>query len=199
MPRPDVSEARKHAILEAASAVFARLGLHAARMEDIVAETGLSKGTLYWYFQSKDEIVRALLRRLFTGELKKLQALQVRDGSLSEGLLLFVQQYTQQLIRLSWLMPMTLDFYALATRKQWVRQFLQEYYQDFRKVLIDLIQQGITQGEFQTMQPEEAAIALIALIDGLTIAWLIDPQAIDLDVQGQAAAHLLLEGLKARV
>ena len=198
MPRPDVSEERKHAILEAASAVFARLGLHAARMEDIVAETGLSKGTLYWYFQSKDEIVRALLRRLFTGELKKLQALQVRDGSLSEGLLLFVQQYTQQLIRLSWLMPMTLDFYALATRKQWVRQFLQEYYQDFRKVLIDLIQQGITQGEFQTMQPEEAAIALIALIDGLTIAWLIDPQAIDLDVQGQAAAHLLLEGLKAR-
>ncbi|HET7081061.1 MAG TPA: helix-turn-helix domain-containing protein, partial [Chloroflexia bacterium] len=55
-PRPDVSEERKNQILDAAAAVFSRLGFHEARMDDIVRESGLSKGTLYWYFTSKDAI-----------------------------------------------------------------------------------------------------------------------------------------------
>jgi len=54
-PRPDVSEERKNQILDAAGKVFARLGFQKTRMDDIVEESGLSKGTLYWYFKSKDE------------------------------------------------------------------------------------------------------------------------------------------------
>ena len=51
-PRPDVSEERRNQILEAATTVFARLGFHRARMDDIVQEARLSKGALYWYFKS---------------------------------------------------------------------------------------------------------------------------------------------------
>lgn len=68
MPRPDVSEERRSQILDAAVAVFARLGFHQARMDDIVQEAGLSKGALYWYFKSKDEIVMAILSSLFERE-----------------------------------------------------------------------------------------------------------------------------------
>ena len=60
-PRPDVSDERKNQILQAATNVFSRLGFHKARMDDIVEESGLSKGTLYWYFKSKDDIVSALI------------------------------------------------------------------------------------------------------------------------------------------
>ena len=63
-PRPDVSEARKEQILAAALAVFSRLGLAQARMDDIVAEAGLSKGAIYWYFTGKDEIIAAILESI---------------------------------------------------------------------------------------------------------------------------------------
>lgn len=66
--RSDVSEERRSQILDAAVAVFARLGFHQARMDDIVQEAGLSKGALYWYFKSKDEIVMAILSSLFERE-----------------------------------------------------------------------------------------------------------------------------------
>ena len=46
-PRPDVSEERKQQILEAAIAVFARLGFRAARMDDVAEQAGLSKAALY--------------------------------------------------------------------------------------------------------------------------------------------------------
>ena len=56
-PKPDVSEERKQQILEAASEVFSQKGFDNARMEDIAEQTGLSKGSLYLYFKSKDDLI----------------------------------------------------------------------------------------------------------------------------------------------
>ena len=55
--------ARLDAILAAAETVFARDGYQQARMEDIAATAELAKGTLYYYFKSKDEIFGRLLER----------------------------------------------------------------------------------------------------------------------------------------
>ena len=57
-PRPDVSAERTAQIVEAAIAVFSRLGFHKARMDDIAREAGVSKGTLYWYFESRTPLRR---------------------------------------------------------------------------------------------------------------------------------------------
>ena len=48
-------------LLEAAARVFAERGFERASVDDIAAEAGLSKGTLYWNFKSKDELFRALM------------------------------------------------------------------------------------------------------------------------------------------
>jgi AcrR family transcriptional regulator len=53
--------ARLDAILAAAEKVFARDGYQQARMEDIAETAELAKGTLYYYFKSKDEIFARLL------------------------------------------------------------------------------------------------------------------------------------------
>jgi len=63
---PDAGEVRRNQILDAATAVFARLGFERARMDDIVEASGLSKGALYWYFNSKEEIITAS----YTGYLR---------------------------------------------------------------------------------------------------------------------------------
>jgi len=55
--------ARLDAILAAAETVFARDGYQQTRMEDIAAAAELAKGTLYYYFKSKDEIFGRLLER----------------------------------------------------------------------------------------------------------------------------------------
>ena len=57
--------ARKEQILEAAATVFSQFGLYQARMEDIAAEAGLSKGTIYLYFKDKDPLIQALAEQIF--------------------------------------------------------------------------------------------------------------------------------------
>jgi len=67
-PRPDISEERKTQILSAATKVFTKHAFAEARMDDIVAESGLSKGSLYWYFDSKDAIIISILDQVFEWE-----------------------------------------------------------------------------------------------------------------------------------
>src|SRR5256885_14530326 len=82
--RPDSSEIRRNQILDAATKVFVRQGFQHARMDDIVEESGLSKGTLYWYFKSKEDIINAILHRLFAGDLEHLENLMQAVGTASE-------------------------------------------------------------------------------------------------------------------
>ncbi len=57
-------EARPDEILDAALAVFSEVGFAGARVEDIAARAGLSKGAVYVYFESKELMLKALVRRL---------------------------------------------------------------------------------------------------------------------------------------
>lgn len=54
-------ERRRHQLLAAAKTVFARKGFHAATIADVAREAKLSYGSVYWYFDSKDALIHALL------------------------------------------------------------------------------------------------------------------------------------------
>jgi AcrR family transcriptional regulator len=195
---PDSSEIRRNQILDAATTVFVRQGFQHARMDDIVEESGLSKGTLYWYFKSKEDIINAILRRLFTGELANLESLLEAEGTVSERLVLLTSDRVNGMKRMSSLVPIIFEFYAVAVHQQWVQQFIGEYFQQFRKLLEDLIQQGIDRGEFRPVNATEAAISLASMYEGLTIHWLMDPQTVQWDILSESSIPLLLDGLRVR-
>ena len=52
---------RRDEILSAAKTVFARSGFHSTTMADVAKEAGLSYGTVYWYFDSKEALFHALM------------------------------------------------------------------------------------------------------------------------------------------
>jgi AcrR family transcriptional regulator len=63
-PRPDVSHERRAQIMAAALACFTRHGYANTAVDDIAAQSGLSKGAIYWYFDSKDELFQAAANSL---------------------------------------------------------------------------------------------------------------------------------------
>jgi AcrR family transcriptional regulator len=75
-----VAEFRRSEILDAAAKVFATRGFAATHMEDIAVAARLAKGTLYLYFQSKDAIYQATVRRAVT-KLASLTEQRVRKES----------------------------------------------------------------------------------------------------------------------
>ncbi len=196
--RPDSSEIRRNQILDAATTVFVRQGFQHARMDDIVEESGLSKGTLYWYFKSKEDIINAILRRLFAGALESLESLLEAEGTVSERLVQLTSDRVTGMKRMSSLVPIIFEFYAVAVHQQWVKQFIGEYFKHFRGLLEDLIQQGIDRGEFYPVNAAETAISLASMYEGLTIHWLMEPETVQWDILSENSIPILLNGLKVR-
>ncbi len=196
--RPDISEIRRNQILDAATKVFVRLGFQHARMDDIVEESGLSKGTLYWYFKSKEDIINAILRRLFTGELENLESLLEAEGTASERLIQLTNNRVIGMKRMSGIVPIIFEFYAVAVHQQWVKQFIGEYFKHFRGLLEDLINQGIDRGEFYPVNAAETAISFASMYEGLTIHWLMEPEAVQWDILSENSIPMLLNGLKVK-
>lgn len=59
------AEATREAILQVATEEYARVGLHAARVEEIAARTSTSKHMIYYYFGSKEGLYRAVLEKAY--------------------------------------------------------------------------------------------------------------------------------------
>src|ERR1700730_3909640 len=196
--RPDLSAVRKNQILDAAMTVFARSGFHEARMDDIVQESGLSKGTLYWYFKSKEEIITAISQRLFATDIEQVESLLNAEGTVSERVQQLMRDRVQGLQEMSGVVAILVEFYAVALHQDDVRQFIKSYFQNFHELLIALIQQGIERGEFRPVDALAAATALDAVFEGLIVRWLIDPDAVQWRSLGEAAIRFMLDGLKHR-
>lgn len=78
-------EARPTEIIEAATEVFAQNGFAAARLDEVARRAGVAKGTLYRYFETKEDLFRAVVQHAVSVNLQGLQqGAATLEGSLAE-------------------------------------------------------------------------------------------------------------------
>ncbi|MEA4909691.1 MAG: TetR/AcrR family transcriptional regulator [Chloroflexi bacterium] len=196
-PRPDVSEERRAQILESAIKVFARQGFANARMDDVAAEAGLSKGLLYWYFKSKDEIVIAIAHLLFGGELRKLQSLSCADLPAGQCLSNFIEMFIADMRLMLKVTPIIYELYALAFRNQVVREVMRAHLRSFVAIVEPILQRGIDSGEFTSgISPHQTALAIGASLEGTLLLWAYDPDSMQVEEQLRLGGAFILKGLK---
>lgn len=77
---------RRKQIPESALAVFSQKGFHASTLSDVAAHVGVSQGTIYWYFSSKEELFDAAIIAYLEGFGAEMAAVLENDGTASEKL-----------------------------------------------------------------------------------------------------------------
>jgi len=197
-PRPNVSDERKIQIINAAEDVFTKKGFDEARMDDIAEETGLSKGTLYLYFKSKDDLIIAILDRMFQREFKQLENLNQDGLSATNAIWKLTDLITKDILGLIRLIPIVYEFLALAFRNKYVQLALKKYINRYLDILIPIIQRGIDSGEFRQVNAREVAIAGSAIIEGTLLLWVYDKSIVEPEYHIRSGMRLLLEGVQAR-
>src|SRR3982751_3717437 len=86
-------EQRPHELLDAALVVFAERGYRNTRLDDVAEAAGVTKGAIYHYFDTKEDLLRSVIEHYQTlafGRVKEV--LQIRQLSASERIQLLVQQ-----------------------------------------------------------------------------------------------------------
>lgn len=194
-PRPDVREERKTQILTAATKVFTERGFAEARMDDIVAESGLSKGTLYWYFESKDAIIISILDHIFDYETSQIQERLAGVDSAQMKFEIFIETMIKDIERIKPLMPIFFEFWSLSVRKETINRAIKRYYQSFFDLIEPIIEQGIERGEFLPVDVREAAVAIGAVYEGTILLYVYFSDTIDIEKQFRTNLNLILEGI----
>jgi AcrR family transcriptional regulator len=195
-PRPDVSHKRKNQILDAATIVFADAGFNHARMDDIADQSGLSKGAIYWYFKSKDEIIIAILARMFEREFRDLESILDTTGSATERLEIIIDRTLDDIDHLLGLIPITFEFLALAFREKAVQDTFTKYFKGYLDILVPILESGIKSGEFRSINTIDTAIAMGAIFEGTILLWVYDRESIEISKHIRVGMDLLTEGLR---
>ena len=196
-PRPNVSEERKGQIMNAAEEVFSKKGFSDARMDDIAEETGLSKGTLYLYYKSKDDLIIAILDRIFQREIKAFENLDFSTISATDAILVFTDTTIKDIKIMMRLLPITYEFMGLAFRNKFVQTTFKTYLNHYLNILIPIIQTGIDSGEFRPADAREVAIAMGAIMEGTLLLWVYDNSLVEPEQHIRSGMKLLLDGVKA--
>jgi len=195
-------DARPPEILDAALAVFAQKGFAATRLDDVAAKAGITKGTIYLYFDSKQALFEALARQSVGAQIDQVTAQLAGFSGSTSDLLRFVLTTMGHF-------AMTSDRIVLPRLVLAEAANFPELAAFWRREVIDrgiglmsgIIRRGVERGEFLKVEPQHAARLCVAPIL-IIMLWRTTFAQFDdqpYDYQGLIETHLqtLVKGLEA--
>jgi AcrR family transcriptional regulator len=195
-PRSDVSGERRAQIVEAALSSFLRRGYNNTTMDDIVAESGLSKGTLYWYFDSKDDLFAAALTSVFEHVGEQAMTGLAECETASDMLRTMAQAASNLGESFEGFFSLLVEFWASSPHRDEAARMWAELLEGFKNIIVGIIEEGIESGEFRPVDAEPLVWAILAAYDGLA-AYLMFLPELDLHRSSDVFVETLLNGLQA--
>ena len=185
-------EARRRDSLHAAARVFRRRGIAAAGMREIADEAGLSPGNLYYYFDSKDELLVFCHERTLEHMLAAVDAAKVGARSSAEQLRAILRAHIHALLIEIEGATAHLDLDVLP---QALRAPMNRKRDKYERALRALVAEGVACGEFA---PCDAALVTRAMLGAVnwTARWFRPDGAQSADQVAQAISEYLVKGLR---
>jgi AcrR family transcriptional regulator len=188
--------AKKTDILKAAREVFAQKGLHAATLDEIAEKAEFAKGTLYGYFQSKDDLFACMLEE----EMIKFEQCinQVVNMPLSPALK--VEKLVKNMLMA---FEQNEDFLRLLSKERpgmstaLGGEKMMELFKRLTKLVSSMVKEGVKEGVFATKDPVRSAVALFNLVHGSAMSSLMNHKKINDPEEVKFLTDFFLNGIKS--
>jgi len=195
-------DARPAEIVTAALEVFAERGFSAARLDDVAARAGISKGTLYLYFPSKEELFKAVVREALLPNLERVERLlRAHPGPAAAQLEMMIGQIGALLQGTQIGVIPKLIIAEAGNFPELARFYLEEVVQRGLGLLAGILERGIESGEFRAVDVGHSARTVIAPVL-LAAIWKTTFEAhvgarLDAEAFLGVAVDVVLSGLRA--
>lgn len=185
-------EARKR-IMEVGVQVFAEKGYHQTTMDDVAKELNVSKGTLYLYFNSKEELLKAIterfqdrqreiLRSWFTEGLKG--NLEVRPASELDKREYYKRKYSSRF---------AFELLSESTRYSSLKKNLMESIEKRRQIIAELIDDLKRKGEIKPKTDTRSlSLGLLAFLLGVQALLSLDVNAAEISLASRESMRAIL-------
>ena len=182
-------DARPQELLDAALDLFVERGFVATRSEDVAARAGVSKGTLYLYYPSKEELLKEVIRHHVINPIAEgVQIIRDFDGPTPELLALMLRLWWERIgeTRASGIVKLMTS--EVRNFPEIAQFYVDEVVTPSNQMLASVIQRGIARGEFRGVDVAETTHALVGPLVFLALnkhslgacsaAFLLDPKVV---------------------
>ncbi len=197
MPDPKGSDV-KEAIIRESTRLFLANGFRGTSVKEITEAAGIGRGTLYWYFKSKDEILITIFRK-FENELLDKLSETVRDckGDFSAKYRLF-HKYSTEFARDN--RDLSLAFNTLLNEMSGTHtkaeKVAKAVYEKFRLIVEGMLDEGKRDGSVKReVDSALYAHAVIACHTGMLVQWLVKGESLDARAFVIAVRDFILKGI----
>ena len=186
---------RKDQILDAALTVLVQNGYEGSRMDDVVTESQLSKGAIYWYYKSKKAMYLDLINFWVLRYSVKINHLVENNQPASEQLKslfsYFIDQYESDpdpFIALT-------EFWSMSQKDADFKRKLQKVYSHFLDVLEEIINKGVKNGEFKNVDIRITAMSIMLNVESINWFTIFEPHGVKARQYIETITEFILAGL----
>lgn len=188
------SENKRERILRAAIDVFAQSGYFNAKVSQIARAAGVADGTIYLYFESKEDLLISVFREHTRTYLQSLERDLANVNRAEERMRIAIRHHLEALggdrsLAIVWQVELrhSLKFMTLLSHQE-----VAEYLNILRKI----VEQGQSDGAFRkTLHPQLVAKSVFGILDELVTSWVLSEKEYVLADQATSVADLVLNGL----
>ena len=186
-----------HRIIEAATKVFARKGFYKAKISEIASEARVADGTIYIYFENKDDI----LISLFEEQMKAVLDNMVIRISEEDDPVKKLEKFALAHLQLVEQNKNMAEIIQVEVRQS--SQFMKEYRNDpfvqYLELIADIIRQGQKEGLFKKeIIPGVAKRAFFGALDEMSRFWVLSSRRqYDIKTAAKQISEYFLVGIKA--
>lgn len=201
MPKIVDREKKQESLIQAAACVFATRGFANTRMADIADHAEVGKGTVYEYFEGKEELYFAVFEWINQKISERIEGSLKRGGSAREQLAAVIGESATVVTEMRDIYSLNLDFWASCRGSAHEGRFkasIDGLYREYRGLMTDLITRGQAEGDFRAdVDARALAAGVVGAFDGLGIQYWID-DSLDLGALTNVFAQVIFAGLKPR-
>lgn len=196
-----VQEFRLKTIREAAASVVATRGLAGATIDAIAKKAGVAKGTIYLYFNSREELLSSTTELLFEQVRERLQGVFDLDAgdprrwieSLLATLLQYFDEYRDFLRLFYEVRAGNVDPLGARTKRRQHPEYLA-----YIEAMADYLESAMEQGSIRTMNSRRLAFVVSEAISAIIFQRLLDAKPVPLEDDVDLVVSVLLDGLTPR-
>lgn len=188
------SKRRQQEVTDVAARIFHEKGYQGTSIQEIAEEVGILKGSLYYYIETKEDLLFGVIKEAYDAALSLIEELEQREGGaldLIEGLVLghaevFATTFVQSSVFFR-------EFRALSKERQ---DTIREAGDVYIRFLVSQIRRGQRSGEIhRDINPRLAAIGIIGMMNSMAFWYRPDGPATAAQI-GREFSRLVVEGLR---
>ena len=193
-PRAAAGSRRKEEIIRIATELFHEKGYHETSLDDIAERVGFSKPAIYYYFNSKDDILFEIVDRIVADALERIREIANRPGSAADRLHALLTENTKVILENLEANTVFYNSRGLLTpeREHDVREREREY----TAVVRDLYVEGVRAGELRDIDPSVVTATLLGA-SIWTYQWFDPNGRLPKDQVAREVADMLMSGVRA--